>query len=89
MENGRMYHGYHRGIYMYPCDEVSLSFPNAHSSLTLLRTQAEKDRMDLFHALFLIARRQELHRATIESTEDIRILDLGTGTGIWAIDMAE
>lgn len=23
-ENGRLYHGYRRGIYMYPCDEVSI-----------------------------------------------------------------
>lgn len=23
MENGRMYHGYRKGTYMYPCDEVS------------------------------------------------------------------
>jgi hypothetical protein len=22
LENGRLYHGYRRGIYMYPCDEV-------------------------------------------------------------------
>jgi hypothetical protein len=23
MEHGRWYHGFRRGIYMYPCDEVS------------------------------------------------------------------
>jgi hypothetical protein len=23
LENGRWYHGFRRGIYMYPCDEVS------------------------------------------------------------------
>lgn len=23
MENGRLYHEFHKGIYMYPCDEVS------------------------------------------------------------------
>ena len=22
MENGRLYHGFRKGIYMYPCDEV-------------------------------------------------------------------
>jgi hypothetical protein len=34
LENGRWYHGYRRGIYMYPCDEVGRretggSFPSA------------------------------------------------------------
>ena len=23
VENGRVYHGFRRGMYMYPCDEVS------------------------------------------------------------------
>lgn len=52
--------------------------------------QPEKDRMDIYHQMFLVARRQELHCGRIDpDAEDIRILDLGTGTGIWAIDMAE
>ena len=25
LENGRLYHGYHKGSYMYPCDEASLT----------------------------------------------------------------
>lgn len=45
--------------------------------------------MDIFHTLFLRARQDRLHVAPIMQTEDMRILDLGTGTGIWAIDMAE
>ncbi|KFY66156.1 hypothetical protein V496_02148 [Pseudogymnoascus sp. VKM F-4515 (FW-2607)] len=71
-ENGRMYHGYRKGIYMFPCDE------------------AEKDRMDIFHKLFNVARRGALHSAPFVSNYDVhRVLDLGTGTGIWASDMAE
>jgi hypothetical protein len=28
LENGRYYHGYRRGIYQYPCDEVSRPDPD-------------------------------------------------------------
>lgn len=52
--------------------------------------QAEMDRMDIYHKLFLVARHEQLHRAPlIPSPDGLRILDVGTGTGIWAIDMAE
>lgn len=37
--------------------------------------------MDMIHTVMLEARRDELHRARIESRNDRRILDLGTGTG--------
>ncbi|TKA78622.1 Secondary metabolism regulator LAE1 [Cryomyces minteri] len=71
-ENGRLYHTYRRGMYLYPCDE------------------AEKDRMDIYHKLFMVARSGEIHQARINAgREPPRILDLGCGTGIWAIDMAD
>lgn len=39
--------------------------------------------------MFLVVR-GELHRAPItRNSLPTRILDLGTGTGIWAIDMAD
>ena len=48
------------------------------------------DRMDIYHKIFLVARREELHKAPlIPNYDGPRILDIGTGTGIWAIDMAE
>ena len=71
LENGRWYHGFRRGIYMYPCDEL------------------EKDRMDIYHKLFTVARRDQLHQAPIPQHWEPRILDVGCGTGIWAIDMAD
>ncbi|KAI9689841.1 MAG: Secondary metabolism regulator lae1 [Bathelium mastoideum] len=70
-ENGRLYHAFRRGMYIYPCDE------------------AEMDRMDIYHKLFLVARRDVLHSAPIATRHPPRILDLGCGTGIWAIDMAD
>ena len=83
---------------MYPCDEVGLIIRAAdlsceeHSKTTerkgKLISQMEKIRMDMLHDVML-AIRPGLHSASIRSKQDVRILDLGTGTGIWAIDMAE
>ncbi|KAI1965367.1 hypothetical protein LOZ58_001214 [Ophidiomyces ophidiicola] len=77
LEYGRWYHGYRRGQYMFPCDEP------------------EQDRLDLFHKMLCVARNGNLHVAPInrpnkEASGDPgpRILDLGCGTGIWAMDMA-
>lgn len=53
--------------------------------------QEEKDRMDIYHKIMEVARRGQLHTAPIyvNPHDPPRILDLGCGTGIWAIDMAE
>jgi ubiquinone/menaquinone biosynthesis C-methylase UbiE len=54
--------------------------------------QQEKDRMDILHKFFLVARRDYLHAAPVipcAPGERFEILDLGAGTGIWAMDMAE
>ncbi|KAL1962533.1 hypothetical protein VTN77DRAFT_9408 [Rasamsonia byssochlamydoides] len=68
-ENGRMFHGFRKGVYMYPCDEQ------------------EQDRLDIFHKVITEARvGNELIRAPLYPNS--RVLDLGCGTGIWAIDVA-
>jgi methylase of polypeptide subunit release factors len=43
--------------------------------------------MDLAHEIVLQLLGRELHKAPISNPQ--RILDVGTGTGIWAIDMAD
>ena len=47
--------------------------------------------MDIYHTMFLVARHQTLHDAPIQGPIDheTRVMDVGTGTGIWAIDIAE
>ena len=91
LENGRYYHGFRRGMYMYPCDEVSrpcAALPRPTDCVCAC-VQQEKDRMDIYHKLFSVARRDQLHQAPIPQRWEPRILDIGCGTGIWGIDMAE
>ncbi|KAK1779966.1 S-adenosyl-L-methionine-dependent methyltransferase [Copromyces sp. CBS 386.78] len=51
--------------------------------------ELEKDRLDMFHHLFLLTRNGELFSAPFQNQDSPRILDLGCGTGIWAIDMQD
>lgn len=48
--------------------------------------ETEQDRLDIVHQICLLALGGELHLAPIENPQ--RILDCGTGTGIWALDIA-
>ncbi|KAL3422601.1 hypothetical protein PVAG01_06757 [Phlyctema vagabunda] len=48
----------------------------------------EQDRLDMFHHIVLLGCEGKLHLAPIKG-EGLRILDIGTGTGIWAIQMGD
>ncbi|KKA20747.1 UMTA methyltransferase family protein [Rasamsonia emersonii CBS 393.64] len=48
----------------------------------------EQDRMDLLHHIYLLLLGGELHLAPIAKNPQ-RVLELGTGTGIWAIQFAD
>lgn len=50
--------------------------------------QDEQDRMDLLHHVYRLLLGGKLHLAPIGETPQ-RVLDLGTGTGIWAMDFAD
>lgn len=72
-ENGRTYHAYKDGKYLAPNDEP------------------ERDRLDLQHHLFNLTFSGRLHICPIgqDGKQIHRVLDVGTGTGIWAIDFAD
>jgi hypothetical protein len=65
-ENGRRYHKYNEGRYLFPNDE------------------SEQEREDMKHAMILNLCGGRLHYSPLENPQNV--LDIGTGTGIWAID---
>lgn len=50
--------------------------------------EQEQDRLDLLHHIFLLILGGKLYDAPIQPPPK-RVLDIGTGTGIWAIDFAD
>ncbi|KAF6828005.1 hypothetical protein CMUS01_08766 [Colletotrichum musicola] len=73
VENGRTYHKYKDGKYLYPNDE------------------RENDRLDLQHNLFLLTLDYKLGLAPPNDKDSKvkRVLDVGTGTGLWAIEYGD
>jgi len=55
---------------------------------TLPNDEAEQDRLDFYHHIFRLILGGNLFHAPISSNPQ-RVLDFGTGTGIWAIDFAD
>jgi len=47
----------------------------------------EQDRLDMYHEILHLLMKGRLHIAPLDDPK--RILDIGTGTGIWAIEMAD
>ncbi|KAK7409266.1 hypothetical protein QQX98_008576 [Neonectria punicea] len=72
-ENGRTYHKFHDGKYHFPNDE------------------SENERLDLQHHIFYLTLDGKLGLAPPNdpNSKVSRVLDLGTGTGIWAMDFGE
>ncbi|KZL67145.1 UMTA methyltransferase family protein [Colletotrichum tofieldiae] len=58
----------------------SYKFPN---------DEFEMDRLDLAHAMMVKAMGSVLFRAPLQKEKVQRILDIGTGTGIWTVEMGD
>lgn len=61
--------------------------PSIEAFTEISRLQEERDRLDIFHKLISVARRGR--HCDRDLPERAKVLDLGTGTGIWAIDVSE
>ncbi|KAI9798954.1 MAG: hypothetical protein M1833_004307 [Piccolia ochrophora] len=83
-ENGRTYHAYKDGHYVFPNDERELDRLGWYSQ-NARRFMAEAD---LQHHLFTLTLDNKLHLAPVKGKAQ-NVLDIGTGTGIWAIDYAD
>lgn len=57
-------------------------------SYLLPNDEIEQDRLDLLHHLFLMMLDGQLYMSPTTSTPQ-RVLDIGTGTGIWALDFGD
>jgi 2-polyprenyl-3-methyl-5-hydroxy-6-metoxy-1,4-benzoquinol methylase len=89
-ENGRRYHAYNAGTYALPNDETEQErFVAPHSSLDPFQLELSSClyRLDVMHHIYNMLLGGRLHVAPLHKPQ--RILDIGTGTGIWAIDMAD
>ena len=84
-ENGRTYHAFHDGQYIMPNDDKEQVFNPLQNRYLIWFPQ---ERLDLVHHIWMLILRGQLFRAPI--TEKVqRVLDVGTGTGIWAMDFAD
>ncbi|KAI9701939.1 MAG: hypothetical protein M1836_001283 [Candelina mexicana] len=69
VENGRRYHRYREGSYVFPNDEIEL------------------ERLDLQNEMLKFVFGGRIHFAPLRNPK--KVLDIGTGTGIWPMEMSE
>ncbi|KAK7985225.1 hypothetical protein PG996_005534 [Apiospora saccharicola] len=89
-DQGRSFQGYKEGKYVLPNDGAGYATHHELDMSTYAKRgiQHEQDRLDFLHALWLLLMKGALSWAPI-SRAPARVLDLGTGTGIWANQFAE
>ena len=60
-----------------------------HGSYILPQDEAEQERLDIQHQIFLMTTPDQKLLLVPIQDRILHVLDLGTGTGIWAIDFAD
>lgn len=75
-------------IYNYRFENGRRYHAFREGSYPMPNDEDEQERMDLAHHLYSLLLEGKLHLAPVDPNAQ-RVLDLGTGTGIWAIDFAD
>ena len=75
-------------IERYPVENGRRYHAFKDGSYVMPNDETELDRLDLMHQLIRITMRNQLFFAPIKETNP-KVLDVGTGTGIWAIEMGD
>ena len=75
-------------IERYPVENGRRYHAFKDGSYVMPNDESELDRLDLMHQLLRITMRNQLFFAPI-GVKDPKVLDVGTGTGIWAIEMGD
>ncbi|KAH8692097.1 S-adenosyl-L-methionine-dependent methyltransferase [Talaromyces proteolyticus] len=82
-ENGRIYHGFNNG------SKLAQIYRKKHDYV-LPSDEEENDRLDLQHHIFLLTFDARLYNCPVDKSKTMHnVLDIGTGTGIWALDFAD
>lgn len=88
-EKGALLNCFFISVYLLPNDEVRQQLPRCvvllNRPILTKIVKAEMARLDLSHLMFQKLLNGRLHLAPLDDPE--RILDLGSGTGIWALEM--
>lgn len=87
VENGRTYHRYHEGGTFAVSRSIKLRTAWLIWCLAYLypNDEQELDRLDMQHHMFKMVMEGRLFRVPLQNPE--RVLDIGTGSGIWPIEM--
>lgn len=89
--HGRRFHSYHEGSGSWWQSNSSKKIytdrkKKSKSAYKFPNDEKEQDRLDMFHHMFKLALGGKLFLAPL-TVESLRVLDIGTGTGIWAIEL--
>lgn len=85
MENGRRYHKYHEGGMLSFISKLTVNIRLTLLAYPYPNDEKELDRLDLQHHMFKLVMGGKLYHVPLKNPK--QILDIGTGSGIWPLEM--